>query len=134
MNRSWQALATVALLASVASCKDSSTNPDQATTYTIEVSGERFKIRTSNAQAIAGLEDRMRTGEVGVILGRVAAGNGGYNQPWSWHLLPNTIEVPDVAIELCDGRPSMVEADLQQWMQQVRDYCPWGATVVSREE
>ena len=123
-------LLLVAAMIGVASCDDT-LDPDEAT-YTIEVEGERFHVRVNDAQVAARLEDRMRTGTIGVILGRVATGNDGYNEPWSWHLVPNTIEVPDLAIELCDGTPSMVEADLNQWIAQVRNYCPWGAKVVSR--
>ena len=40
--------------------------------------------------------------------------------------------VPDFAVEVCDGRPSMVEADLSYWLDTVGRFCPWGATVVER--
>jgi hypothetical protein len=33
-------------------------------------------------------------------------------------------------MELCDGRPSMVEADLPYWLGTVKRFCPWGAKVV----
>jgi hypothetical protein len=36
-----------------------------------------------------------------------------------------------VSIELCDGRPAMVEADLNYWLTRVGSFCPWGARVVA---
>ncbi len=66
-------------------------------------------------------------------MGRVVAGNGGVNSPWSWHLEPGSITVPDVTIELCDGLPSYVEDNLAEWLVQVGNYCPWGARVIARD-
>ena len=40
--------------------------------------------------------------------------------------------MPDFAVEVCDGRPSMVEADVSYWLDTVGRFCPWGATVVER--
>lgn len=48
--------------------------------------------------------------------------------------MPNTIEVPDIAIELCDGRPGYIEENLTEWLAQVGTYCPWGARVVARSD
>jgi hypothetical protein len=56
-------------------------------------------------------------------------GDGGFNAPWSWHLDPLSIAVPDASIELCDGRPSMVQSDLDYWVDTVHTYCPWAARV-----
>lgn len=110
---------------------DSSTAPEQET-FVVEVSGETFKLRTADAAVIADLEARMASGEEGVISGRLLAGSGGYNAPWSWRLDPATVHVADMAIELCDGRPSMVEADTAYWIGTVKQFCPWGAVVVGK--
>jgi hypothetical protein len=67
-----------------------------------------------------------------VITGDLATGDGGFNSPWSWHIEPGTVEVADLAIELCDGRPSMVEADVDYWINTVGRFCPWSARVISR--
>jgi hypothetical protein len=40
---------------------------------------------------------------------------------------PETVHVADMAIELCDGRPSMVQSDLSYWIGTVGQFCPWGA-------
>ena len=119
-------------LMAAAACDD--TTEPETVTYTISVEGEQFRIRVQDAQAIARLDERMSSNTTGVILGRVATGNGGFNAPWSWHLEPGSIEVPDVTIELCDGLPSYVEENLDDWLDQVGNYCPWGARVVMRTD
>jgi hypothetical protein len=124
---------SVAAALGLAGCSDSSGPAAATRTFVIQVSTESFKIRVdTDAQAIA-LRSRMASGSVGVISGELVAGDGGFNAPWSWHLRPSTITVPDVAIELCDGRPSFVENDLSYWISTVRQFCPWGAKVMSEQ-
>lgn len=74
----------------------------------------------------------MEAGTEGVISGELLPGDGGFNEPWSWHLDPATVHAPDFAIEVCDGRPSMVEGDLGYWLGTLGQFCPWGAKVVAR--
>ncbi len=100
--------------------------------YLVEVSGEQFRVRVETEAQIGAMEARRRAGTTGVILGTLKAGDGGFNQPWSWHLDPASVVVPDAAIELCDGRPSFVEADLSYWIGTVKAFCPWGAHIVGR--
>jgi hypothetical protein len=40
----------------------------------------------------------------------------------------------DATIELCDGSPSYVEANLTEYVEVVRRYCPWGATLVDLKD
>jgi hypothetical protein len=115
----------------VAGC-DSSAAPE-VESYLVEVSGETFRVRVSDPAVIAALDARLDAGTEGVISGRLVAGHGGWNRPWSWRLDPATVHAPQMAIELCDGRPSMVEADTSYWLRTVKQYCPWGATVIRRE-
>ncbi|MEM1665102.1 MAG: hypothetical protein QXQ31_04010 [Zestosphaera sp.] len=60
-------------------------------------------------------------------------GDGGFNKPWSWHLDPDTVEVADATIELCDGMPSFVESELEYWLNVVKRYCPWNTKVIAEE-
>lgn len=122
------------LLASASGCDDGGTDVDLPVRYEVEVSGERFTVEVVTAAQVEALDARLASGQGGVINGSLAQGDGGYNQPWSWHLVPGTIEAPDMAIELCDGRPSMVEADLEYWLDTVERFCPWGARVMARIE
>ena len=36
----------------------------------------------------------------------------------------------EVAIELCDGLPSYVEENVDEFVERVRRYCPWAAKLV----
>ena len=103
--------------------------PLPAQEFVIEVQGERFRLRTSNPATASALDARRRSGTVGVVAGRLVRGDGGFNVPWGWYLDPASIEVPQAAIELCDGRPSMVQSDLDYWVDTVQSYCPWSARV-----
>lgn len=122
-----------ALCAAVVTACDLSTAPDELQTFVLQVSGEEFRVRVSDAAVIGDLEARMAAGTEGVVSGRLVRGNGGYNTPWSWRLDPASVHVADVAIELCDGRPSLVEEDVEYWLGTVKQYCPWGAKVVRKE-
>lgn len=101
--------------------------------FIVEVSGESFRVQVSTPQQAQEFRARLQSGTRGVISGELLQGSGGFNTPWRWHLDPATAHVADVAIELCDGRPSMVEADLTYWIGSVRRFCPWGAKVVREE-
>src|SRR5688500_12606545 len=120
---------TLALL--LASCGGdvASMRPTPAQEFVVEVEGERFRLRTSNPATASALDQRRRSGTPGVVAGRLMRGDGGFNTPWSWHLDPLSIEAPDAAIELCDGRPSMVQSDLDYWVDTVHSFCPWSARV-----
>jgi hypothetical protein len=64
------------------------------------------------------------------VTGKLARGDGGFNQPWGWHLEPATVRMAEVSIELCDGRPSMVQEGLEYWLGTVGTFCPWGSRVI----
>lgn len=119
-------------VAMLPACDDDPTLPELPARYEVEVSGETFVVRVTDADQAQQLEARLTSGEEGVLSGELAAGDGGYNAPWSWHMIPSMVHAPDVAIELCDGRPSMVEEDLDYWLETVERFCPWGAKVVER--
>jgi hypothetical protein len=114
-----------------AACGDA-TGPEGGARFELEVSGERFVVHVEGASQIAALEARMTSGEEGVVNGEILSGDGGFNAPWKWHMVPSTVHTADMAIELCDGRPSLVEADLEYWLGTVKRFCPWGAKVVRR--
>ncbi len=62
--------------------------------------------------------------------GVVVRGDPGVNTGYSWHIDPETVEFANVTVEVCDGRPSDVEAN-----EITSDrYCPWDAKVIRIEE
>jgi hypothetical protein len=40
----------------------------------------------------------------------------------------------EMTIELCDGTPSLVEADLDYWLDTVQRFCPWGAKLIQIQD
>ena len=108
--------------------------PEGAAVFQIDVSGEVFTAAVTDTAQIRLLSDRMQSGARGVVSGELVPGDGGFNAGWGWHWDPESVHVSDMAIELCDGRPSMVEADLGYWIDTVQQYCPWGAKVLTRTQ
>lgn len=112
----------------LASC-GAPTAPDPARAdFLVDVAGERFVLRLTDPAAIR-LAERNQRGETTAFpFGTVRRGDGGFNQPWSWHLDPASATFVEVAMEICDGRPSYLEAHLGEYSV----YCPWGGRVVGR--
>jgi hypothetical protein len=122
-----------ALALALCACWDAPSGPEERTVYVIQAGGgEQFRILLEDPALVAEAERHLRSGRVGVISGTLAAGDGGFNMPYRWHLVPASVHFPDVAIELCDGRPSFVENELDYWLGRVGAYCPWGARVLRR--
>lgn len=131
--RSWRAAAAglACGLALLAGCDGSpAAQEDDRDAFVVDVQGERFYVRATDPAAVAALRQRQQSGEAGVVLGLVVKGDGGFNAPWGWHLDPASVEVADAAMELCDGRPSMVQKDVNKWIAEARVFCPWSARVV----
>lgn len=113
----------------------STTAPPQsrsAPVFTVQVGGESFRVEATGSGAAA-LRARMQSGARGVIIGSLAAGDDGVNAPYSWHLVPTTVTTAGFAVEVCDGRPSDVQGNLNYWLSTVRSYCPWSAKVVAEQ-
>jgi hypothetical protein len=96
------------------------------------VQEERFAIFSSNpatCEQIIALRDGRSLASI--PNGRVRRGQVPYNPPWSWHIDPDDVAMAEVTIELCDGRPSYIEAHLDEWLNTVVRFCPWSARLVS---
>jgi hypothetical protein len=100
--------------------------------FIVDVHGERFTIHILDLEAIRLAEENLRGGNNLFPIGELARGDGGFNKPWSWHLKPETVRMVGASIELCDGLPSYVEDNLDDWLETVKVYCPWGGRVVAR--
>jgi hypothetical protein len=119
----------VAASAVAANACSSPTTPTPAVAeFIVDVDGERFTVRASDAETIR-LADENRLGRNQRFpIGALRPGNGGFNAPWTWHLEPSSVRFVEAAIEVCDGRPSYVEAHQSDFAT----YCPWGAKVVAK--
>ena len=103
--------------------------PPERIVATFEVAGaETYKIELVTPELIDHAQ-RLLDGEdvAGIPLGRVVRGEAGVNEPWSWHIDPETLEFAEVTIEVCDGLPSFVEDETVT----SADFCPWSAKVVA---
>jgi hypothetical protein len=88
----------------------------------------RDPVRISRGRSLIG------RGPVATVGGRLAHGNGGFNIPWSWHLIPESAEIStNATIEVCQACPSFVEADLAYWIDHLGSYCPVGFEVLAQE-
>ena len=77
---------------------------------------ETFRIVLRDPAEIARAERMLDGGPEKVVAGKLAAGDGGFNAPWRWHLKPGSTWLADMAIELCQGSPSAVDEELEGWL------------------
>lgn len=94
--------------------------------------GVEFVAMTTDSAVVADLEEQLALPadqRTKFIIGPIAPGDGGHNLDWSWHFVPGEWVLTEVAVELCDGSPGLVEADLNYWLHTVGQFCPWDAYV-----
>jgi hypothetical protein len=119
------------LLIGSAACASSGTQDQDGVVVTFRVVDEEYKIRLTDPVDIE-IARALLAGEEapGIPNGLVVRGEPDVNTGYSWHIAPESIEFADVTMELCDGRPSDVEAGI---ITSDR-YCPWSAEVIAIEE
>jgi hypothetical protein len=109
----------------LAACDEKSpSSPSASAVVTFRVGPETFRIRVVGPEPIAAAEAARAGGSASIPAGRLVAG-AQVNTGWSWHL--EDVSFVEVAIELCDGLPSHVEAAGVSYANG--RYCPWGARV-----
>ncbi|RYF39672.1 MAG: hypothetical protein EOO25_14455, partial [Comamonadaceae bacterium] len=133
------AVAVVAT-AALASCGggggDGGDPPAPLVTFAFRVHGageeQEFRYATSSQAFIAKARAQLALPYVGrqqFPIGPIAAGSGGVNLGWNWHF--TDLAFTESAVALCDGKPSLVEADLPYWLNTVKNFCPWSGYVHS---
>ena len=100
--------------------------------FRVAVDTETFHILLQDPERIAEAEAILADGVQKLVAGRVRRGDGGFNQPWTWHLEPQSVGFPEVCAEIYDGRSSHVEGDVDHWVDELMFYCPWGSHLVAR--
>jgi hypothetical protein len=129
-SRSTQSSMTVALLlflaAGLAGCDDSPTAPSARALVTWQVGAEQFRVQLHDKDQTDAAHRAQQGGAARIPSGRIIVGSS-ENAGWSWHL--EDVAFVEVAIELCDGRPSDVERGGVQFGGG--RYCPWNASIVS---
>lgn len=132
-----RALVTIAVLfaAVVSVCMtfsdvaDAKERPRDGLWVTFDVGGERFRAVVTRPESIDYVLGYVQGSEPQrVPNGEVVAG-GQYNAPWSWSLTPESVEFGDSTMEMCDATPSMVDANVDEWIKTVQRFCPWSARI-----
>ncbi len=103
---------------------------------TFTAAGETFRVFVTNEatiQQLFDLSDGISQATIPSGAFRLGPGEADHNLPWSWHMDPEDIAMVELAIEVCDGSPSIVENDLAGYLAVGR-YCPWDATLVALED
>lgn len=122
------------ICALLASCGGGGDSATQTAVFAFRVEGlpasEEFRVSTSSLQVIAQARAQLAlpVSERRLFAsGSIRAGNGAHNLSWSWHFADVTLV--ELTTELCDGQPSMVEANLNYWLNTVGRFCPWESYV-----
>lgn len=145
MLRRWLAPAFLLALAAVltAACAD---QYDPTPTHTpmpdLLVNGVVAEFQTPTGNFFAHATDpesierlyQLESGELSGLFpnGIIAPGQGAgdHNAPWSWHMHRQTVDVVEVASPVCDGTLQEVEENLENWLQNIRRFCPHDAELV----
>jgi hypothetical protein len=124
-------LSPLLLAATLLSCSEAPTQVrvEVAVFRVSAAHGEEFTIQVKDRETIRrareALAGRLNAHPSGPIL----PGDGGVNAPWSWHFDPDRVRMSELDMEVCDGAPSYVEANRDEYLHL--GYCPWGARVVT---
>lgn len=105
-------------------------SPDVPSVATFEIEGQQFRIELVTPELVRHAEQLLNGEEVPAIpVGRIVRGSASVNEPWSWHIDPDTLEFADFTTEVCDGLPEFVE----DGTLTSDTYCPWLARVIAVE-
>jgi hypothetical protein len=94
--------------------------------FLVQVQNETFVLAIATERALRDAIDCLEGRKRLIPIGEIAIGDGGFNRGQSWHLKPETVRFAEVAMEVCDGRPSDVGNIT------ARVFCPWSARIVQR--
>jgi hypothetical protein len=102
---------------------------------TFKVIDEQYSIFITNKETIEQVFALQR-GESNARIpnGRVIKGAVFYNEPWTWHIDSEDVSMAEMTIEIGDGRPSLVESDVDYWVNTVKYYGPWSAELLGVED
>ena len=130
-------MAVVLLFGVTAGCSTSSPEQPSARFYEFthqdKQNDYRFVAKTSDPEVIDRIEEELTKPFEERRLhinGDIARGQKHYNSRWSWHFVPGQWSMVELSVEVCDGRPQMVEEDLDYWIDQVGYFCPWSSRVL----
>ncbi|MFW6066992.1 MAG: hypothetical protein ACOC97_01540 [Myxococcota bacterium] len=95
---------------------------------TFSVVGEVFRAHLTSDTAIEDAIDLWQgRSSASIPNGDLACEPAPHNCGYTWHMVPGTIEFAELTIEVCDGTPSYIEENCDDF---VDNYCPWSAELV----
>jgi hypothetical protein len=98
------------------------------------IAGESLSVWVTNGVFIDRAKELLATGGRQVPVFNTLVDGADCDPQWSWHPDPQDVEFADATIELCDGRPSYVEANKDYWINTVGSFCPWSAIVTAVDD
>ena len=133
--------AILAIALAFLSCDDTIVEPrapGAVVTFAFSGSADLMDVHVRKASTIAAARAYLQT-QAGpkFPIGPIARGAGA-DPYYPFHFLPDQVDLAEVAMELCDGRPMKTEAAVEQFFagtgranEQTTTYCPWGAYPVA---
>ena len=94
--------------------------------------GSNYVVATDNDALIDQCRAQLELPEAERMLhinGFLDYGDGGFNQPWSWHIIPNEWVLAEMSIGVCNAYPEDVENDLDYWINTVGQLCNWSSFI-----
>jgi hypothetical protein len=96
--------------------------------FTVQVGKDSFVMYVTDKTAIQLATENYQGKNRTFPSGRIEPGHGGYNWPWNWHYIPESVRMVEASIEVCDGAPSYVEDHVNDFVSI--GYCPWCAKII----
>jgi hypothetical protein len=124
------------IFSAVLACEGDTLDPRHTGMFLFSMRGslEQFVATTSDPAVLekARAQLQLRREQRNLFInGPIAPGNGDHNLDWSWHFVPDEWDLVEAAIEVCDGTPDALEADLERWLSEVGQFCPYTSYVAA---
>ena len=95
---------------------------------------QTFQFWSTNSTFIDHAAQLMAEKKVATIMFKTVLDGSDCDPRWTFHVDPAQMDWPQLTTEVCDGRPSDIEADKKHWLNDVQRWCPWSSLVVSIED
>src|SRR5262245_61969056 len=81
--------------------EDPAQNPTNGQYFTVQVGSEQFVMFVTDVPTIELAVENFQGKNHRFPSGKIAQGDGGFNQPYSWHFLPDSVRMVEASIEVC---------------------------------
>ena len=112
----------------LAACQSDNSTSTRGKLFLVQVSNETFTMFVTDPATIQLAIDNFDGKNARHPSGKIALGHGGFNGHHSWHYIPETVEMVEVSMELCDGLPSYVDDHANDFLAS--GYCPWNGRIL----